>query len=87
MQFFPLDYAVTHSVVMMEKPSGQPEPPVWNKYHSILTARSREEFNVGYLPRQAFYDRAREAYAVVATGEKARFANILLKKGIVRFDG
>lgn len=85
MQFFPLDYLQAHAVVMMEKPAELPEPQVWEKYRDILARRSREQFAIGCIPRQAFYDRAQKAYAVVATGETARFANVLLKKGIVRF--
>jgi len=36
------------------------------------------------VERFAFYDRARKAYAIVATGETALYANILLKKGVVK---
>jgi len=34
------------------------------------------------IPRAEFYDRARQAFAVVATGETATYANIILKKGV-----
>ena len=71
---------------MMETTPGMPEPPVWDAYRKILKARCKDEFNIQFLGRQAFYERARLAFAVVATGEKTRFANILLKKGVVRFD-
>jgi L-fucose mutarotase len=87
MQFLPLDYTEAHAVVLMEKPDELPEPPVWDAYRSILSQRSREEFAIGHISRQAFYSRAQNAYVIVATGEKTRFANILLKKGIVRFQG
>ena len=36
------------------------------------------------MERFAFYERAKKAYAVVATGETAIYANILLKKGVVQ---
>ena len=36
------------------------------------------------MERFAFYDRARKAYAVIATGETAVYANIILKKGFVK---
>ena len=35
------------------------------------------------IERFAFYERARNAYAIVATGETALYANIILKKGVV----
>lgn len=84
--FFPLDYAVEYPVVMMETPPGLPTPSIWEVYRKILSERCKDTFKIQFMARQAFYERARQAFAVVATGEKARFANILLKKGVVRFD-
>ncbi len=34
------------------------------------------------IDRFAFYDRARNAYAVVMTGETAKYGNLILKKGV-----
>lgn len=34
------------------------------------------------IDRSAFYDRARTAYAVVMSGETAKYGNIILKKGV-----
>ena len=36
------------------------------------------------VERFAFYDRAKNAYAIVATGEPALYANVILKKGVVK---
>ena len=36
------------------------------------------------IERFAYYERAKKAYCVVATGEKAQYANIILKKGVVK---
>ena len=38
---------------------------------------------MGEIERFAFYDEARTAYAIVATGEKAVYANVMLQKGVV----
>ena len=38
---------------------------------------------MGHLERQAFYARAREAYAIVRTGELRPYGNVLLVKGTV----
>ncbi len=38
---------------------------------------------LGSLEREAFYDRARAAFAVVRTGELRAYGNILLVKGVV----
>jgi L-fucose mutarotase len=37
-----------------------------------------------YLERFAFYDRVHNAYALIQTGERRLYGNILLKKGIIR---
>ncbi|HRU12402.1 MAG TPA: RbsD/FucU domain-containing protein, partial [Dysgonamonadaceae bacterium] len=34
--------------------------------------------------RFAFYERAKTAFAVLASGEEALYANIILKKGVVK---
>jgi L-fucose mutarotase len=38
----------------------------------------------GYLERFDFYREAKKAYAVIATGEQALYANIMLQKGVVK---
>ncbi len=45
---------------------------------------SGETFTIGYIERFAFYERAKKSYAVIATGEEALYANIILKKGVVK---
>ena len=42
------------------------------------------ETEVHKIERFAYYERAKKAYCVVATGEKAQYANIILKKGVVK---
>jgi L-fucose mutarotase len=36
------------------------------------------------MERYAFYHRTKKAFAVVATGETAQYANIILKKGVIK---
>ena len=57
------------------------ETPIWEEYKSITKKYSDAEFE--HLERFAFYVRAKSTYAVIATGESALYANILLKKGVV----
>lgn len=57
------------------------ETPIWEEYKSITKMYTDAEFE--HLERFAFYERAKSAYAVIATGESALYANILLKKGVV----
>ena len=53
----------------------------------MATGKDRHEgraCELGALERFAFYERARKAFAIVATGERRLYGNVLLKKGIVR---
>ena len=38
---------------------------------------------IGHIERIAFYEEAKTAYAIIATSEKALYANIMLQKGVV----
>ncbi|HTX99555.1 MAG TPA: L-fucose mutarotase [Bacteroidota bacterium] len=84
LKLFPLDTYVEKPVSLMALVAGDNvQPVIWEKYRTILLA-SREPFkDFEYVERFAFYERARKAYAVVATGETALYANIILKKGVV----
>ncbi len=83
LELFPLDTYVDHQVVFMEVVKGDSYIPViWEDYKHILN-KSGESYSIDYLERFAFYERAKKSYAVVATGETAQYANIILKKGVV----
>ena len=58
------------------------EPPIWTDYRNIVKDNEGEK-SFELVERFDFYDRAKKAYAVVATGETAIYANIILKKGVV----
>lgn len=47
-----------------------------------LQAEGRE-VNFDFIERFAFYERAKQAFIVVATGEEALYGNIILKKGVL----
>jgi L-fucose mutarotase len=84
MKFFPLDAFVECPVgVMAVVPGDTTQPKIWEQYRSIIN-RYDKFSDFEYIERFAFYERARRAYAVVATSEMAPYANILLKKGLVR---
>lgn len=81
---FPLDQYDTSHFVLMEVIPGDPyKPLVWEDYRRVLAAHDPQA-TITHMERFAFYERAKKAYAVVATGEKAQYANIILKKGVVR---
>lgn len=81
----PLDQYVEKPVALMEVVAGDSvEPAIWDNYKKILNEFSPEHCQIEMIERFAFYERAKKAYAVVATGEKAIYANVLLKKGVVQ---
>jgi L-fucose mutarotase len=81
--FFPLDTYVKRPVALMNVQAGDPEPPVWEQYRTVLRDESGHVPAFDLVERFAFYERAKKAYAIVATGERALYANIILKKGVV----
>lgn len=85
MQLFPLDTYTDKPVMLMEVVPGDPVvPTIWDEYKDIINKYEPENCKIEMIERFAFYERAKTAYAVVATGEEAIYANIILKKGVVK---
>lgn len=85
LKMFPLDTYIEHPVNLMEVMSGDSaETPIWRIYETVVTKYdTRGKEAMGQIERFAFYEEAKNAYAVIATGEKALYANIMLQKGVV----
>lgn len=85
MQLFPLDTYTDKPVMLMEVVKGDPVvPTIWDEYKKIINKYEPENCKIEMIERFAFYERAKTAFAVVATGEEAIYANIILKKGVVK---
>jgi L-fucose mutarotase len=83
LQVLPLDQYVTQPVALMAVvPGDLHKPTIWNQYSEIIGRRERA-VDFEYVERFAFYERAKRAYAVFATSERALYANVILKKGVV----
>ena len=84
LELFPLDSYAPEQVFLMEVVDGDNYvPKIWEEYKAILQ-ESGETFKIEHLERFDFYERAKSAFAVVATGESALYANLILKKGVVK---
>ena len=85
LQVFPLDTYVEKPAILMEVMKGDPvETPIWDTYREIIAKYDERGGEViGNIDRFDFYEEAKTAYAVVATGEKALYANLMLQKGVV----
>ena len=75
---FELDVYATPVIMMAAVPGDTLDPAVEAKYRAALSYDGEIE----RMERYAFYDRAKNAYAVVITGEIAKYGNIILKKGV-----
>lgn len=85
LQVFPLDEFVDISVNLMKVPEGETvETPIWDEYKKIVEKYdSRGARTVENIEKPVFMEETKKAYAVIATGEKALYANIMLQKGVV----
>lgn len=85
LQLFPLDTYVEKPVILMEVMKGDnAKTPIWDTYKEIIAKHDeRGAKTVGTIDRFDFYDEAKKAYAIIATSEKAIYANVMLQKGVI----
>lgn len=85
LKLFPLDTYVEYPVSLMQvMPGDDVETPIWDEYKRIVSDVDKRGDKVfREVERFEFYERAKKAYAVIATGETAIYANIMLQKGVV----
>ena len=85
LQVFPLDTYVEKPVNLMEvMPGDNVETPIWKTYEEIVAKYDkRGKDAIGQIERFKFYDESKQVYAIIATGESALYANIMLQKGVV----
>lgn len=82
LKLFPLDTYVDKPVALMDNGDPDSPPEIWAAYKDIINENEGDR-SIELVERFAFYERAKNAYAVVATGETAIYANIILKKGVI----
>ena len=85
LKVFPLDTYTDKPVNLMEvMPGDNVETPIWNEYEKIVSdVGGFSKDAIGQIERFEFYEQAKTAYAIIATGETALYANIMLQKGVV----
>ncbi len=86
LKLLPLDTYTQKPVGLMQVVNGDTcgTPEIWKTYEELLEKHEPSNHDTEYIERFAFYERAKDAYLIIATGEKAIYANILLKKGVVK---
>jgi L-fucose mutarotase len=80
---FELDAYVAHPLIMMSAvPGDQLDPNVELRYLKSIHISNPKVPAIERIDRFAFYERATKAFAVLVTGETAKYGNIILKKGV-----
>ena len=69
---------------MQVVPGDPTKPTIWQEYGKIIKASGEKFTDFEFVERFDFYERAKQAYAVLATSESALYANIILKKGVIK---
>ena len=86
LKLFPLDPYVDKAVGLMQLvPGDTVKTPIWDEYRTIIKAsdEGKKFTDFEFIERFEFYERAKKAYAVIATSETDLYANIILKKGVI----
>lgn len=84
---FEFDSYSSAPLIMMQAVSGdQLDPQVEARYLAAIEKVLPNAPKLERIERFAFYERAKQAYAVVVTGETAKYGNIILKKGVTTID-
>lgn len=83
MPLFELDDFVPNALIMMAPVEGDScDPTVEEGYLAKIKAVYPSHSPLLKIDRFEFYDRAKKAFAVVMTGETAKYGNIIIKKGV-----
>lgn len=84
LELFPLD-TYSDPITLMSVVDGDDyKPTIWDEYRKIVN-NSKEPFeDFAFVDRFVFYDRAKAAYAIITTSEPSLYANLILKKGVIK---
>lgn len=85
LSLIPLDTYSEQNLILMKKVPGDDCPtPIWSEYEKIAQSVEGDSLKLSFEERFAFYERAKKAYAVISTGESALYANVIIKKGVIK---
>lgn len=79
---FELDQYAPPLVMMAAVPGDRLDPAVESRYMAAIRKHASAAKKPRRIDRHAFYERAQKAFAIVMTGETAKYGNLLLKKGV-----
>ncbi|WP_277359993.1 RbsD/FucU family protein [Brucella melitensis] len=82
LSLLPLDDFVDRPAAVMQAPNEM--PAIFKEFEAVIEKAEGRKIPVEPIERFAFYDRARGAFAIIHTGEKRLYGNIIFKKGVIR---
>jgi L-fucose mutarotase len=84
LRLIPLDTFVDEPALRMEVVQDPDQiPEVQQQFQKVIDQEEGKHWPLGRIERYAFYERAKNAYAIIATGELRPYGCILVKKGVV----
>lgn len=84
LKLFPLDtFVESPAAVMRRVDKPNEDAPIWTEFQKLLDGAEARHVSIERVERFAFYERAKQAFAVVATGERALYGNVIIKKGVI----
>ncbi len=85
LSLFPLDTFVAEPVTLMRVVPGDPTvPEVQDRIRAVVRKYDpRGDAAIGLVPRFEFYEKAKQAYAIVATTEHGAYGCMIIKKGVI----
>ncbi len=84
LSLMPLDqYAENPTIFMAVLPNDPYVPEIWEKYREIGNKYEKDGLREETINKFDFYERAKNAYATITTSEKALYANVIIKKGVL----
>jgi L-fucose mutarotase len=85
LKYFPLDEDTANPVAVMTPDHGYShDPEVWSYYGYVFSqAYGSRNLQLAQIPRQAFYERTKRAYATIQTTDPRVYADIIIRKGFV----
>jgi len=86
LQLFPLDSYVECPVSLMQVVPGDPTiPEIQDEIKKVVIKQEdRGEKVIEYVERFSFYEKAKKAYAIVATTERKLYGCMIIKKGVIK---
>ena len=80
---FVLDEYAESPVFMMAAVKGDTlEPTIEKSYYKTIQKHYPDTPKIKQIQKPAFYEQAKKAFAIIMTGETAKYGNIILKKGV-----